>query len=254
MAFSSIVLPEPVPPQITTFSRARRDPQHPPDPGRHGAVVDHRAQAQPLPRELANGDARAIDRQRRKYDVDPAAVMQPSIDHRASLIDPPPHPRNDLLRNGRDVVRIPELDVGQLDLAEPLHVNAVRRVHQNIADRIIPQQRLDRPIPDHVVGKFLREPHLFAPRQLVALLVGDIVDHLLELPLQRHRRQVRRHRRIDLLQHPPPQLPGELFGLHRPQRPRDSAFRHRLRYRQRLIATPERLHPPNIRRSHDRPE
>ena len=117
MALSSVVLPEPVPPETSTFRRAAAAMESSlATPTRHGAVCDHRRQMQPLVGKFADRDAGAIDRQWGQDGVDAAAVGKPRIDHRARLSMRRPTARGNLLCNHRDVSGIPELDVDALKL------------------------------------------------------------------------------------------------------------------------------------------
>ena len=67
---------------------ARSNFQHARDLLGHGAKSNQLLEIDALLGELSNRDVGPVQRQRRKYDVDPAAVLQARIDHRARLIDP----------------------------------------------------------------------------------------------------------------------------------------------------------------------
>ena len=97
-AFSSVVLPEPVPPLTRMLRRAAN---------RGGELVveliGERSQLDQLPRartdrrEAAYRQRRAVHRERRDDDVDARAVLQAGVDHRAELVHPSAERRQDPL-------------------------------------------------------------------------------------------------------------------------------------------------------------
>ncbi len=85
---SSVVLPAPVPPLISAFSRARtqcdEEVEHRP---RQRAQRDEVVGLQPLGRKTADREQRTVDRERRDDRVDARAVRQARVDHRRAVVD-----------------------------------------------------------------------------------------------------------------------------------------------------------------------
>ena len=75
--------------------------------------------------ELADGEDRAVERQRRDDGVDAGAVGQPGVDHRRRLVDAPADLADDALDDPAQVVLGDEAGVGLLDDAAALDVDAV---------------------------------------------------------------------------------------------------------------------------------
>ena len=66
-------------------------------------------------REAADRERRPVDRQRRDHDVDPRAVGEPGVDHRAELVDPAAERRQDPLDRVAQLLLGGERDLGRLD-------------------------------------------------------------------------------------------------------------------------------------------
>ena len=87
-AFSSVVFPEPVPPEMRMFSSARTQRwRNSTVSVRQRPEPDHVVEVEPLLAELADRHERARERQRRHDRVDAAAVRQARVDHRRRLVD-----------------------------------------------------------------------------------------------------------------------------------------------------------------------
>ena len=127
-ALSSVVLPEPVPPLTRMLRRAgdrrleqlalRRRSASPARPARRGPG--------PPRAEAADRDRRPVDRQRRDHDVDPRAVGEAGVDHRAELVDAPAERREDALDRVAQLLLVGEGDLGRLDPPAALDVDAAR--------------------------------------------------------------------------------------------------------------------------------
>jgi hypothetical protein len=85
--FSSVVLPEPVPPETTMFSRAAPRCAGSPASAASAPMAQQVLGAERRGAEAADGEQRPIHRQRRNDDVDARAVQQARIHHRRRLID-----------------------------------------------------------------------------------------------------------------------------------------------------------------------
>ena len=105
-AFSSVVLPEPVPPLTSRLRRAATAVR---SSSRSSASKVPRATSSsgsgPDAREAADRHRRAVDRQRRDHDVHPRAVGEPAVGHRAELVDPAPDRSEDALDRRRGAPR-----------------------------------------------------------------------------------------------------------------------------------------------------
>ena len=71
----------------------------------HVALPDHDVERDRLLGELADRDRAAVDRERRRDDVDARAVGQPGVGDRAGLVDPAADPGDDPLRDVHHVRR-----------------------------------------------------------------------------------------------------------------------------------------------------
>ena len=86
--FSSVVLPEPVPPEIRTLQRQRPITcEHARAFGRDRAEADQVLELQLVLAELTNGERGAVERQRRRDDVDAGAVGQTRVADRRAFVD-----------------------------------------------------------------------------------------------------------------------------------------------------------------------
>jgi hypothetical protein len=166
----------------------------------------------------------AVDGDRGDRGVDPAAVRQARVDHRRRLVDPPPDPGDDAVDDPQQVVVVAEPDRRDLQLATALDIDLERAVDQDVGDRVVLEQRLDRPKPDHLVehrgaqlvefggvqrqplgaGEVAHQPAHLPPHlrlvELVELGEVDLLDQL-AMQLQPHVEQIvvvrqRRRRRV----------------------------------------------------------
>src|ERR1700761_3995149 len=105
----------------------------------------------PIARELTDRDIWAIERQRWEYDVDARAVLQPRVHHWSTLVDAPSDTHRDALTHMRHVPGIAKLNTRQLQLPAPLDEDLLRTVHHDVGDRVVLEQRFERPQAEHVV-------------------------------------------------------------------------------------------------------
>ena len=106
----------------------------------------------PADAEAADRERRPVDRQGRDHDVDPRAVGEPRVDHRAELVDPPPERRQDSLDRVPQLLLVGEGDVGRLDPPAALDVDAPRAVDHHLLDRGVGEQVLERSEADACRG------------------------------------------------------------------------------------------------------
>ena len=128
IAFSVVVLPVPVPPEMRMFSfpltqAARNCAERAVSvPNEIRSLMRVR-----VARELADRQRRPVQRERRDDRVDAAAVGQARVDHRRRLVDAAADLRDDLVDDPHDVRLVDEANVGALELAAALDVHAGRR-------------------------------------------------------------------------------------------------------------------------------
>ena len=124
--------------------------------------------------------ARAVEGERRDDGVDAGAVRQAGVHHRAGLVDAPADLRHDAVDDLQQVVVVAELDVGLLQLAAALDVDLVRPVDQDVADRRVLEQHLQRAEAEGLVEHFVDELlalHAVEERVLgVAQVLDDPAD------------------------------------------------------------------------------
>ncbi len=142
---SSVVLPEPVPPEMMMFRRALMAPfeQHHHFRGER-LVVQQIFELEGIGAETANGDARAIQGQRRNDGVETRTVRQSRVDHRADFIDASSDVRDDPVDDLQQVGVVAKLDARPFHLAPAFDVDVLRSVDQNIADRMVLEEHLQR--------------------------------------------------------------------------------------------------------------
>ena len=123
---SSVVLPVPVPPEITTFEPALHDAvQHLGQRLVDRAEPDQVVGGEQLDREAADREHRAVERERRDDRVDARAVLESRIDHRRRLVDAPTDRRDDAVDDVHQVRVVVEAHLGQFELAVALDVDLV---------------------------------------------------------------------------------------------------------------------------------
>src|SRR5205823_10452282 len=94
--------------------------------------------------ESANGNRRPVQRQRRNDRVHAAAIGQTGIDHRTDFIDAAADLRHDTIDDLQEMRVVAELNGCPLHLAAALDIDVLRTVDQNIADRVVLKEELER--------------------------------------------------------------------------------------------------------------
>ena len=205
-----------------------------------------------------------VDGDRPHRDVDAGTVRQPRVDHGRGLIDPPADGGDDPVDDAQKMRFVAEIDLRLLEPAGPFDEAALVRVDQDVRDRRILQQRLDRSVAGHFVDDFVGEEVelLLIERQTFAARVVPDIDA--DLPGQFVRRQFVERREVELVDDLLVQLELDLdeIGTARNQfgidvfRPRlrrlfDSQRRRSLRrriLRRRRILAREKTHVVTLRR------
>ena len=181
-ALSSVVLPEPVPPEISMFSWAWMQRW------RNSTVsvaerpeLDHVVERQPLAAELADRDQRAAERERRDDGVDAAAVGQARVDHRRRLVDAAADLGDHLVDDPAQVRLVVEPDVGLGEPAGALDPDVVRAVDHDLGHGVVGEEPLERAVAEDVVGDLERDPLPVVARD--PRLLGELVANVREHPL-----------------------------------------------------------------------
>ena len=114
------------------------------EPGQLGHV-------QPLVAELADCDERAAEGQRWDHRVDAAPVRKPGVDHRRRLVDAAADLRDHLVDDPPQVRLVVELHACLVEATLSLDPDVVRAVDHDLADAVVDQEPLQRPVAEDVI-------------------------------------------------------------------------------------------------------
>ena len=185
MAFKSVVLPEPVPPETSTLTRASTQAARKSNiSGVSERFLSRAADRQRSAAEAANGDQGPVQRQRRHDRVHAAAVRQAGVDHGRRFVDPPAHPARHPVNDGQHVGRVDELHVGEFQPAMAFDIDRIRTVDQDIADFRVFEQGLQRPQTEHLVQHFADQRLALVLVEQVLPLPGEPLGNPLHFDLQ----------------------------------------------------------------------
>ena len=123
---SSVVLPAPVPPETTTFSRPRTIALM--TCATAGVRLPNWIRSSIVNSSTANRrieSTGAVERKRRNDRVDARTILEPRVDHRRRLIDAPADGRHDAIDDVQQVRIVRERHVRQLELAAALDVHLI---------------------------------------------------------------------------------------------------------------------------------
>ena len=185
MAFSSVVLPEPVPPEIRMLRRPR--------PAIFSTVA---MSGEMLPCRAITSSVISFLENLRIEMVGPSMASGgmmmltrlPSL-RRAStsgveLVDAAADLGDDAGGDVQHVRVVAEHDVGQLDLALALDVDLVRAVDHDVGDGLVGEQRLERAEADHVVDEQPHDRAQLGGVELDLQVDDDLLDDLGDLVAQ----------------------------------------------------------------------
>ena len=174
---SSVVLPEPVPPEMIMFRRALIAPSSSITISGVKALKFSRSSSLSglLPKRRietaapsrASGGMIAFTRE---------PSVQAGIDHRADFIDAAADFRHDAVDDLQQVGVVAELDAGLFQLAAALDIDVLRPVDQDIADRMVLEQHLERPQAERFVEHFLDQPLALAAVEERLFGVAQVLD------------------------------------------------------------------------------
>ena len=95
-------------------------------------------------RELADGEHRSVDRDRREHDGEPGAVWQANFQDRIAGVEPAAGGRDQRFDGGHEVVFVSELPVRHKDPTVALDVDRVGPVDHDLGQAGVAEQRQDR--------------------------------------------------------------------------------------------------------------
>ena len=195
IAFSSVVLPAPVPPEITTLRRAATQARSSP----LGRLVErahlHQLREREQAREAPDRHRRPAQRERRDDHVDALAGRQARVDHRAGLVDAAVDLRDDAVDRLVQLRLVGEGDVRALEPALALEEDLVGAVDHDLGDRRVGEQRLEHPEADRLVDHAPDQPRALRGREHRPLARHHPPDHALEPRAALRRATARRSRR-----------------------------------------------------------
>ena len=157
---SRVVLPAPVPPEISRFKPPFH---HGGEQFEHGlgegVVLKHVAGGDRVASEAANGETSAVQCEGRNNGVHAGTVGEAGIDHGRRFINPPAHAGNDALDDLHQVLIVFEGQIfHQLQLASSLDVDPVEAVYQDVRDGVVLEQGFERTQAEDFVENFPRQP------------------------------------------------------------------------------------------------
>ena len=152
---------------------------------RDRAELDQLVERQLVLLELADGERRAVDRQRRRDDVDARAVGQARVADRRGFVDAAADLADDALADVQQLLVVAEADAGLLDLAGDFDVGRAGAVHHDVGDVVARQQRLERAVAEHVVADVVEQLFLLGDRHHDVLDRDDLVDDVADFLARR---------------------------------------------------------------------
>ena len=183
---SSVVLPEPVPPEIRTLQRTRPMISRMVLPA--GVIEPNLTSCsslQPVLLELTNGERGTVDGQRRRDDVDARAVGKTRVADRARFVDAAADLADDALADVHQLRVVGEADAGLLHLAADFDEGRRGAVDHDVGDVVAGQQRLERTVAEHVVADVLEQLFLLGDRHHDVLDLDDLADDVADLLARR---------------------------------------------------------------------
>jgi hypothetical protein len=136
-------------------------------------------------REPAHRERRPVDRQRRDHDVDPRAVGQPGVGHRAELVDAPTDGREDALDRVTQRLLGVKADLARLDPAAALDEDGVVAVDHHLLHLVIRKQGLQGAKADGVAKDQVGDLRAPPRREHREIVVDELTDRGLEVDARR---------------------------------------------------------------------
>src|SRR6185437_5481281 len=132
--------------------------------------------------KLTDRDEGAIDTDRTHRDVDARAVQQARVAERVRFIDAAANCGNDFIDDTEKVLLVLEAHRQRLEYAGPFDIDAFMPVDQDIVDRRIIEERLERTQTGHLVENFRDEIAEFLGIERKALDQHILRNKLLDVP------------------------------------------------------------------------
>ena len=134
-------------------------------------VITEDASSKPADRQR-----RTIQRHRRNRGGDARPIRQASRDNRIRLIDSAPGRRDHFFDDVQEVFVVLELNRGTLQQAAPFDVNLVVVIHQDVGDRRVFQDGLQRAEPEHFIKDLLDDAIALRQRHWNVFLKQEFSD------------------------------------------------------------------------------
>ena len=143
---------------------------------RDRAELDQLIERQLVLLELSNRQRRAVDRERRRNDVDARAVEQAGVANRRGFVDPASDLADDPLTDVHQLRCVAKTDIGELDLPADFDEASRRPIDHDVGDVVAGEQRLERTETQDVVADIIEQVFLLGDRQHQILDGDDLVD------------------------------------------------------------------------------
>ena len=167
--------------------------------GREALVVQQVFELERVGAEAANGDGRAIQRQRRNDRVHAGAVRQAGVAHRADFVDAPADLRHDAVDDLHQVLVVAELHGGLFQAAAAFDVHVLRAVDHDFADRRLLEQHFERAEAEGFVEHFLDQAIAFVAVEERVLGVAQVFDDEANLAAKHFAFQLADARQVELV-------------------------------------------------------
>ncbi len=151
---------------------------------RHGPERDEILRLQPLGREAPDGEQRSINGKRRDDCVHTGTIREPRVYHGRAVVDPTPHATHDPVDYPEQVPVVLERGGKPLELPAALHVDELVRVHQDVADGGIPEERFQRTQAEDLVDHLGKDDLTLAHAQRRAFFRDQLEEERANLRLR----------------------------------------------------------------------
>ncbi len=149
------------------------------------AVLDELIEGELVLLELADGQGRPVDGERRSDDVDAAAVGEARVADRRGFVDAPADLADDALADVHQLRVVAETDRGLLHLAVDFDVGPEGAVDHDVGDVVAGEQRLERAEAENVVADVLEQVFLLGDGHDDVLERDDVVDDVADFLARR---------------------------------------------------------------------
>ena len=141
-----------------------------------GVILDHVAGGDGIASETADGEASAVEGERRNNGVDTGAIGQAGINHGGRFVDAAADAGDDALDDLHEVLVVFEGEAGEFEFSGALDVNPVVAVDENVGDGVVLEQRLERTEAEDFVEDFAREAFAFGEAERDDFIVDGVAD------------------------------------------------------------------------------